>query len=69
MKLQLALDGDLQSSIAVLDATKTYIDIAEIGTPLIYREGVWAVRELRRPNRQGRSPVHARRLEAGQGGT
>jgi 3-hexulose-6-phosphate synthase len=47
MKLQLALDGELQSSLAVLHATATYVGIAEIGTLLIYREGVQAVRELR----------------------
>lgn len=47
MKLQLALDGDLRQSLAVLEAAAAYIDIAEIGTPLIYREGMRAVREAR----------------------
>jgi 3-hexulose-6-phosphate synthase len=46
-QLQLALDGDLSSSLAVLAAVRPYIDIAEIGTPLIYREGVAAVKMLR----------------------
>ena len=46
-QLQLALDGDLSSSLAVLSQARPYIDIAEIGTPLIYREGVAAVRALR----------------------
>jgi 3-hexulose-6-phosphate synthase len=46
-QLQLALDGDLSSSMAVLAAVRSYIDIAEIGTPLIYREGVAAINTLR----------------------
>lgn len=46
MKLQLALDGDLQSSLAVLDGVYPYIDIVEIGTPLIFREGVAAIRQI-----------------------
>jgi 3-hexulose-6-phosphate synthase len=48
MKLQLALDGELGPSLAVLRAAAPYVGIAEIGTPLIYREGVQAVRELRK---------------------
>ncbi len=47
MRLQLALDGDLDSSLAVLQAVHSYIDIAEIGTPLVYREGIAAARRLR----------------------
>lgn len=47
MKLQLALDGDLNSSIEVLHAVHSYIDIAEIGTPLIIREGMHAVARIR----------------------
>lgn len=47
MKLQLALDGGLRPSLDVLRAAAESIDIAEIGTPLIYREGMLAVRELR----------------------
>lgn len=47
MKLQLALDGELQPSLAVLLAAAPYVGIAEIGTPLIYREGVDAVRKVR----------------------
>ena len=48
MKLQVALDGDLDSSVAVLRAVRGVIDIAEIGTPLIIREGLRAARVLRR---------------------
>lgn len=47
MRLQVALDGDLESSLAVLRAIRDYIDIAEIGTPLIFREGMHAIQAVR----------------------
>ncbi len=47
MKLQLALDGTLVAARALLDAVQPHIDIAEVGTPLIFREGMHAVRQLR----------------------
>lgn len=47
MKLQLALDGTLADSLAVLRATQELVDVAEIGTPLLLREGVAAIRRLR----------------------
>lgn len=47
MKLQIALDGTLDDSLAILHAVHEYVGIAEIGTPLIYREGMAAVRALR----------------------
>jgi len=47
MKLQVALDGDLAGALAVLKAVEPYVDIAEIGTPLIYREGMHAARRIR----------------------
>ena len=40
MKLQVALDGSLKDSLTVLRAVRDYIDVAEIGTPLIFREGL-----------------------------
>ena len=40
IKLQLALDGDLDSNLGLVRAVRPYIDIAEIGTPLVYREGI-----------------------------
>lgn len=46
-RLQLALDGTLEASLEVLSAVHPYIDIAEIGTPLIYREGMNALRVIR----------------------
>jgi 3-hexulose-6-phosphate synthase len=47
MKLQMALDGDWTDSRAVLAQVHQHIDIAEIGTPLIFREGMNTVRFLR----------------------
>ncbi len=38
--LQLALDGTLEQSIALLDHVAPLVDIIEIGTPLLYREGI-----------------------------
>lgn len=48
MKLQVAFDGDLKQSLSILRAIRDLIDIAEIGTPLIIREGLRAVRRVRR---------------------
>jgi 3-hexulose-6-phosphate synthase len=48
MKLQLALDGDLLSSLSILQAVRPYIDLAELGTPLIYREGIAAAARIHR---------------------
>lgn len=47
MQLQLALDGTLDSSLTILSQTRPFIDIAEIGTPLILREGVHALHMVR----------------------
>ncbi len=47
MRLQIALDGDLESSLKVLHAVQPYVGIAEIGTPLILEEGMAAARRLR----------------------
>lgn len=46
-KLQLALDGDLASALDNLSAARPYIDIAEVGTPLVFREGMHALRRIR----------------------
>ncbi|MCY3832765.1 MAG: orotidine 5'-phosphate decarboxylase [Chloroflexi bacterium] len=46
-KLQLALDEDLPSALSVLTAVHPHIDIAEIGTPLVFREGMKALRRIR----------------------
>ncbi len=47
VRLQLALDGNLDSSLKVLQAVRPYIDIAELGTPLIYREGIAVAKRVR----------------------
>ena len=47
MRLQLALDGTLADSLSILERIRSYIDIAEIGTPLILREGVRALHVVR----------------------
>lgn len=46
-KLQIALDGDLASALKILSAVRPYIDIAEVGTPLVFREGMRALRQIR----------------------
>jgi len=46
-ELQIALDGDLATALDLLCAVHPYIDIAEIGTPLVFREGMAAVRRIR----------------------
>lgn len=46
-QLQLALDGDLASALEILSAAHPYIDMAEVGTPLVFREGMRAVRRIR----------------------
>ena len=49
MKLQLALDTpDLALGLDLASQTATYVDVIEAGTPLLIREGIRAVRELRR---------------------
>ncbi len=47
MKLQVALDGNLNDTLAILRVVEPYVDIAEIGTPLVYREGMHAARRIR----------------------
>lgn len=47
MRLQLALDGRFDDSLEILTQVSTYVDIAELGTPLILREGLSAAGRLR----------------------
>ena len=48
MKLQVALDFfDLKKALKLMELIHTYVDIAEIGTPLIVREGIRAVEEMK----------------------
>lgn len=46
-ELQLALDGDLSSGLEILSCVHRFIDIVEVGTPLVIREGMHAVRRIR----------------------
>ena len=39
-RLQLALDGTLEQAVTVLDLVAPFVDIVELGTPLLYREGI-----------------------------
>ena len=49
MKLQIALDTlTLAECIELLEETKDYIDIAEVGTPFIIEEGLEPVRQLKK---------------------
>ncbi len=49
MKLQLALDSEsLADALAVLEKTADLVDIAEVGTPLVLREGAAAIRALKK---------------------
>lgn len=49
MKLQIALDTlSLEECIALLDETKEYVDVIEVGTPFIIEEGMRPVRELKK---------------------
>ncbi len=47
MELQIALDGDLAAARDVLAQVHPHVDIAEIGTPLVFREGMRAVCDIR----------------------
>lgn len=48
IKLQLALDlVDIPVAIEVVTEVGEYIDIVEIGTPVINKEGLAAVREVK----------------------
>ena len=46
-KLQLALDSELCAALDILAAARPYINIAEVGTPLIYRQGMRAMEQIR----------------------
>jgi 3-hexulose-6-phosphate synthase len=46
--LQLALDGSLEPSLRLLNQVCAFVDVVELGTPLIFREGMKAARAIRR---------------------
>lgn len=47
MQLQIALDSTLETALEILELVAPYVDIAEIGTPLVFREGMHGVRRIR----------------------
>lgn len=47
MKLQIALDVNWSKASRILEQVHEYIDIVEIGTPLIFREGLSLVERVR----------------------
>ncbi len=46
-QLQIALDGELSVALDILAQAHPFIDIAEVGTPLVFREGMSALRAFR----------------------
>ena len=48
MKLQLALDVDKKRALKITKKVKKYIDIIEMGTPLIKREGLKIVKSFKK---------------------
>jgi 3-hexulose-6-phosphate synthase len=49
MKLQLALDDiSLDEALSLVEKTRAYVDIIEIGTPFIIEDGLEPVRKLKR---------------------
>ena len=65
-KLQLALDGDLASALDMLSAVHPYIDIVEIGTPLVFREGMGALRRIRKAHPKLTLVADLKIMDAGQ---
>jgi 3-hexulose-6-phosphate synthase len=47
MKLQVALDGDRGAALSILEQIHPYVDIVEVGTPLIFQEGLSIVNKIR----------------------
>lgn len=65
-ELQLALDGDLRSALETLSAIHPYIDIAEAGTPLVFREGMNALRRIREAHPQLTLAADLKIMDAGR---
>jgi 3-hexulose-6-phosphate synthase len=67
MKLQLALDTpDLVHELDLISKVAPYIDVIEAGTPLLIREGIRAVRELRRRHRGRPVVADIKVIDAGE---
>ncbi len=65
-ELQLALDGDLRTALDLLSAVHPYIDIAEVGTPLVFREGMNALRRIREAHPQLALVADLKIMDAGR---
>jgi 3-hexulose-6-phosphate synthase len=67
MKLQLALDTpDLTHELELAGKVAAYVDLIEAGTPLLIREGIRAVRELRRRHRGRPIVADIKVIDAGE---
>jgi 3-hexulose-6-phosphate synthase len=67
MKLQLALDRpDLSGELELVSKVGRYVDLIEAGTPLLIREGIRVVREIRRRHRGRRVVADIKVVDAGE---
>lgn len=67
MKLQLALDTpDLAHELELAGRVAEHVDLIEAGTPLLIREGIRAVRELRRRHRGRPIVADIKVIDAGE---
>jgi 3-hexulose-6-phosphate synthase len=67
MKLQIALDRpDLARELELMASVARYVDLVEAGTPLLIREGIRAVRELRRRYRGRKVVADIKVIDAGE---
>ncbi|MFN0086285.1 MAG: orotidine 5'-phosphate decarboxylase / HUMPS family protein [Blastocatellia bacterium] len=67
MKLQLALDTpDLTHELELAGKVAAYVDLIEAGTPLLIREGIRVVRELRRRHRGRPIVADIKVIDAGE---
>lgn len=67
MKLQLALDTpDLMHELELAGKVAAHVDLIEAGTPLLIREGIRAVRELRRRHRGRPIVADIKVIDAGE---
>lgn len=67
MKLQIALDElSIEQGIAVCQAAREFLDIIEIGTPFLLREGMHAVRAFRQEFPDKELLADAKIMDAGE---
>lgn len=65
-ELQIALDGELPAALEVLAQVHPFVDIAEVGTPLVFREGMRALRHIRAAYPQLTLVADLKIMDAGQ---